>query len=188
MKYASELQRSMGYLARHPNTIFIGQAVEYAGTVMTNTLVDVPAHKKLELPVCEDMQAGIANGLALTGKIPVSLFPRWNFLVLAANQIINHLDKIPDISTYRTKVIIRTSIGATWPWHPQHQHVGDYTDAFQLMLTNIEVVRLDEPEQIFPAYQRALERDDGKSTLLVEWADYYNEKSPIRPRSKQNPE
>jgi hypothetical protein len=44
------------------------------------------------------------------------------------------------------------------------------------MTTNIEVVRLDEPEQIFESYQKAYEREDNKSTILVEWGDYYNEK------------
>lgn len=166
----------MNYLARHPDTIFIGQAVEYEGTGMSKTLIEVPPEKKLELPVCEDMQAGIANGLALAGRIPVSIFPRWNFLLLAANQIINHLDKLPEYSGYKTKVIIRTGIGSVRPLHPQIQHIGDFTDAFKLMLQNIEVIRLDEPEQIFSAYQKALEREDGKSTLIIEYGDYYNEK------------
>jgi len=166
----------MNYLSDHPDTVFIGQAVEFAGTAMTNTLSDVPNGKKLEMPVCEDLQAGIANGLALAGKIPVSIFPRWNFLLLAANQVINHLDKIPMISDYRPKVIIRTGIGSRRPLHPQYQHVGDFTDAFKLMSNSIEIIRLDEPDQIFPAYEKALNRKDGKSTMLVEWGDYYSEK------------
>ena len=124
------------------------------------------------------MQMGMCNGLALAGYIPVSIFPRWNFLLLAANQIVNHLDKFQVMSNggYSPKVIIRTSIGSERPLHPQHQHVGDYTEAFRGMCTTIEVVRLDEPWQIFPAYERALLREDGRSTLLVEWGDYYNEK------------
>lgn len=166
----------MTYLGQHPDTIFIGQAVEYAGTAMTNTLTDVDPIKKLELPVCEDLQMGITNGLAISGKIPVSIYPRWNFLLLATNQIVNHLDKINQMSTYKTKSIIRTSIGSVRPMHPQHQHVGDYTEVFEKMLSNIEVIRLDEPEQIFPSYQKALERTDGKSTMLIEWGDFYNEK------------
>ena len=176
MKYFDELKRAMDLLGSNPNTIFIGQAVECAGTGMTNTLKDVPSDKKLEMPVCEDLQAGIANGLALEGKIPVSIYPRWNFLLLGINQIVNHLDKIPEISSFKTKVIIRTSIGSERPMHPHHQHVGDFTDAFRLMMKNVEVIRLDEPEQIFPAYKRALERADGKSTILVEWGDFLNEK------------
>ena len=181
LKYAGELKRAMDHLAQHPDTIFIGQAVEYEGTAMTATLVDVPKDKKLELPVCEDLQAGIANGLALAGKIPVSIFPRWNFLLLAINQIVNHLDKIPEFSTFRPKVIIRTSIGAIWPWNSQAQHIGDYTDVFQAMLKNIEVVRLDRAEDVFPGYRHALERDDGRSTMLIEWGDFYKTKSPYRP-------
>lgn len=166
----------MDFLSKHPDTIFIGQAVEYAGTAMTNTLKDVPSSKKLELPVCEDLQAGITNGLALAGKIPVSIYPRWNFFLLATNQVVSHLDKIPLISDYKTKAIIRTGIGSIRPMHPQHQHIGDFTEAFKLMLSNIDVIRLDEPEQIFPAYEKALNRTDGKSTILVEWGDFYNEK------------
>jgi pyruvate/2-oxoglutarate/acetoin dehydrogenase E1 component len=176
MKYFDELKRSMEWLGEQNDTIFIGQAVEYAGTGMTNTLKDVSANKLMEMPVNEDMQMGITNGLAMNGYVPVSIYPRWNFLLLGVNQLINHLDKLPMISDYKTKAIIRTAIGSERPLHPQWQHVGDYTEAFEKMLTNVEVIRLDETEQIFEAYQKAYNRTDGKSTILVEWGDYYNEK------------
>jgi pyruvate/2-oxoglutarate/acetoin dehydrogenase E1 component len=176
MKYFDELKRSMEWLGEQNDTIFIGQAVEYAGTGMTNTLKDVSPEKLMEMPVNEDMQMGITNGLAMNGYVPVSIYPRWNLLLLGVNQLINHLDKLPMISDYKTKAIIRTAIGSERPLHPQWQHVGDYTEAFEMMLTNVEVIRLDEPEQIFEAYQKAYNRTDGKSTILVEWGDYYNEK------------
>jgi len=176
MKYFDELKRSMEWLGEQNDTIFIGQAVEYAGTGMTNTLKDINTDKLMEMPVNEDMQMGITNGLAMNGYVPVSIYPRWNFLLLGVNQLINHLDKLPMISDYKTKAIIRTAIGSERPLHPQWQHVGDYTEAFDKMLTNVEVIRLDEPEQIFEAYQKAYNRTDGKSTILVEWGDYYNEK------------
>jgi pyruvate/2-oxoglutarate/acetoin dehydrogenase E1 component len=176
MKYFDELKRSMEWLGEQNDTIFIGQAVEYAGTGMTNTLKDVNTDKLMEMPVNEDMQMGITNGLAMNGFVPVSIYPRWNFLLLGVNQLINHLDKLPMISDYKTKAIIRTAIGSERPLHPQWQHVGDYTEAFEKMLSNVEVIRLDEPEQIFEAYQKAYNRTDGKSTILVEWGDYYNEK------------
>ncbi len=41
MKYFDELKRSMEWLGEKSNTLFLGQAVEYAGTGMTNTLKDV---------------------------------------------------------------------------------------------------------------------------------------------------
>ena len=178
MKYFDELKRSMNYLSEHEKVIFIGQAVEYAGTAMTNTLADVPEEKKREMPVTEEMQMGITTGLALDGWIPVSIYPRWNFLLLAVNQLVNHLDRLPRISdnSYTTKVIIRTGIGSEKPLHPQHQHVGDFTDAFRLIFQNIDIIKLEEPEDIFPAYKHALERIDGRQTLIVEYGDYYNEK------------
>ncbi|MCX6778604.1 MAG: hypothetical protein NTU97_00015 [Candidatus Magasanikbacteria bacterium] len=163
-------------LGQHPDTVFLGQAVEAEGTSMSSTLCGVPKEKLVEFPVAEDLQMGVTNGLALDGRIPVPIFPRWNFLLLATNQLVNHLDKLPEYSGYHTKVIIRVGIGSEKPLHPQCQHVGDFTDAFRLMLKNIEVIRLDEPVQIFPSYKKALERSDGKSTILVEWSDYYNEK------------
>ena len=177
-KYADELSRAMTWLGSKPDTIFLGQAVEYKGTAMTGTLADVSDEKKLELPVFEETQMGMTIGMALAGLVPISIYPRWNFLLCSTNQIVNHLDKLCKMGpNFNRKVIIRTGIGAERPIHPQHQHVGDFTDAFTLMCkNNIEVIRLDEPEYIFPAYQKALTRKDGKSTILVEWGDYYGEK------------
>ena len=178
MKYADELTKSMIYLSKDPRTIFLGQAVEYPGTAMTNTLKNVPKNKLYELPVAEEMQLGISNGLALNGYIPVSIFPRWNFLLLATNQLVSHLDKFNIMSQgkFKTKVIIRTSIGSQRPLHPQHQHIGDFTEIFKKVLSTVEIIRLDEPSDIFPSYKRAIERKDGKSTILVEYGDYYSEK------------
>ncbi len=178
MKYFDEIKTSMEWLARDPRTVFIGQAVEVPGTAMSNTVKDIPIARRIEIPVAEELQMGMSIGLALQGQVPVSIYPRWNFLLLAANQLVNHLDKLGVMSNggYQPRVIIRTSIGSQRPLHPQFQHIGDFTDAFRLICTTVEVIRLDEPGQIFPAYERALLRDDGRSTLLVEWGDYYEEK------------
>ncbi len=178
MKYFDEIKTSMEWLARDPRTVFIGQAVEVPGTAMSNTVKDIPIARRIEIPVAEELQMGMSIGLALQGQVPVSIYPRWNFLLLAANQLVNHLDKLGVMSNggYQPRVIIRTSIGSQRPLHPQFQHIGDFTDAFRLICTTVEVIRLDEPGQIFPAYERALLRDDGRSTLLVEWGDYYGEK------------
>ncbi|MCX6701632.1 MAG: hypothetical protein NTX96_00335 [Candidatus Zambryskibacteria bacterium] len=178
MKYFDELKKSMEWLASKSETLFLGQAVEYPGTAMTNTLINIPKNKLLEMPVAEEMQMGISIGLAVNGTVPISIYPRWNFLLLATNQLVNHLDKMSTYSKgeFTPKVIIRTSIGSERPINPQIQHVGDYSDAFKLMLKNVEIIVLDEPEQILPAYKKAYLRKDGKSTILVEYGDYYNEK------------
>ena len=178
MKYFDELKRSMNFLAQDPRTVFIGQAVAVAGTAMTNTLKDIAADRLIELPVAEEMQMGMTTGMALTGLVPVSIFPRWNFLLCAMSQLVNHLDKVAVMSNggFKTKAIIRTSIGSERPLHPQFQHVGDFTEAVRMMCTTVDVIRLEEPADIFPAFEKALLRDDGRSTIVVEYGDYYVEK------------
>lgn len=175
--YRDELVRAMSYLSKIENSVFLGQAVAVPGTAMYGTLENVPMGKRIELPVEEDFQMGMSTGLAMQGHLPISIFPRWNFLILGANQLVNHLDKLKEMTrTTPPKVIIRTSIGSERPLHPGPQHTGDWTNQFQLLAPSIHVVRLDEADQIFPAYHFAAERADGKSSLLVEWGDFHTEK------------
>lgn len=178
MKYFSELKKTMNYLGSKKNSIFIGQAVSDPGTAMTNTLKDVDSNKLMEFPVAEEMQMGVSIGMAMNGYLPISIYPRWNFLLLAANQLINHLDKISIFSDkgFSPKVIIRTSAGSVRPLNPQSQHVGDFTNGFKKILKKIEIIQLKESKDIFPAYKKAYNRKDGISTILVEYGDYYNEK------------
>ena len=176
MSYFKELKKSMEYLSNNKKVIFLGQAVKYPGTAMSLTLKDVDKKKLLELPVAEEMQMGITLGLVMKGYIPISIFPRWNFLLLSINQLINHLDKLSYMTNnyYRSKAIIRTSVGSVRPLHPQCQHIGDFSDAITKMLTSVKVVKLKKSNQIFYEYKKALIRKE--STILVEFGDYYNEK------------
>jgi pyruvate/2-oxoglutarate/acetoin dehydrogenase E1 component len=176
-RYMDEITRSMDYLASQDNTVFLGQAVAVAGTAMRNTLLNVKEKKLIELPVEEEFQLGLSIGLSLNRRIPICIFPRWNFLLLATNQIVNHLDKLKELTQTQDpgKVIIRTGIGSENPLHPGPQHTGDFTEAFKLMCPHINVVRLDTTEMIFDEYKKAYERDDGTSSLLIEWSDRYND-------------
>lgn len=174
-KYTDELTRSMEYLGSKQNSMFIGQAVEVAGTAMRNTLLNIDESKLLEFPVDEDMQLGVSIGMALAGFTPISIFPRWNFFLLATNQVVNHLDKLSELTQLKPapKVIIRTGVGSINPLHPGPQHTGDLTDAYKLMCPHMNIVRLDSAEVIFDEYKKAYDRTDGVSTILVEWGDKY---------------
>jgi pyruvate/2-oxoglutarate/acetoin dehydrogenase E1 component len=179
MKYKDELIRSMEYLAEDPNVIFLGQSVAYTGNAIYNTLSTISNDRKIETPVFEDVQMGMSMGLALEGFVPVTCYPRFDFLICAINQMINHVDKINLMSRGQMKprVIIRTSIGSKKPLNGGVQHTQDYTNVFKdLCRDHIEVVLLNEPEEIFPAFKKALTREDSKSTLLIEHGDYYNDK------------
>lgn len=163
----------MEMLAEHPDTIFLGQSIVYPGTGLFDSVAHLPAHKKYEMPVAENLQMGVSIGLALTGKIPISIYPRWNFIIGATDQIVNHLDKLYLMSNggFTPKVIVRVSIGSVDPIDPQDQHKGDFTEAFRSMCKNINILKVDEPEQIFPAYQFAIHGTD-HPTIVVENADF----------------
>ena len=174
LNYKAELLRSMRMLAEDTRVVFIGQTVEYPGSAIYRTLEGVDINKRIEVPVFEDTQMGMSIGLNLAGFIPVSIFPRFDFLLLATNQLVNHLDKIEEMSCgqYKPKVIIRTCVGSKEPLNPGLQHCGDYTEAFNLLLKTIPVVILETPYEIYPSYQKALSRKS--ATLLVELGDLSN--------------
>lgn len=176
MNYFSEVCRAMTWLGEQEASYFIGQSVKNEGTALFKTLRDVPMNKRLELPVVEELQMGMTIGMAINGTIPVSIFPRQDFLILGMNQLVNHLDKIVEYSRgeFKPKCIIRTGTGSTKPLHPQNQHCNNHVEAFKLMLRNVEVIELLSVDMIFDSYKKAYERQDGKSTLLVEVMDLYN--------------
>ena len=176
MQYFNELKRSMKYLSNNKKVIFLGQAVQCPGTAISETLKNINKKKLLELPVAEEMQMGLSIGLMMKGYVPVSIYPRWNFLLLAINQLVNHLDKLSYMTNnfYKSKIIIRTSVGSKKPLNPQSQHIGDFSNSIQKMLTTVKIVKLYEANQIFIEYSKALKRRE--STILVEFGDYYNEK------------
>lgn len=173
-EYQQELKRAMEWLGQRPDVIILGQAVCYGGTGCYDSLVDVDNEQKLEFPIAENFQIGVSIGLALNGLVPVSIVPRWNFLICAADQIVNHLDKMLLMSDYacQPKVIIRVAVGSEIPVDPQQQHKGNFANAFRTMCQTIDIVELRSPEEIVPAYQHAYQRTDGRSTILVEFPDY----------------
>tara|TARA_R100000742_G_C4278466_1_gene101320 strand:- start:1628 stop:2161 length:534 start_codon:yes stop_codon:yes gene_type:complete len=175
-KYKDELIRSMEWLSEQENTIFLGQSVKYSGNAIYNTLKTLPEEARLETPVFEEVQMGMSTGMAMNGLVPISCFPRFDFLMRCMDALVNHLDKMQSMteSTFRPKVIIRTSIGSTNPLNGGVQHTQDYTNEFKSILKEVKVVLLDEPEDIFKEFEKAYYRPG--STLLIEHGDYYNDK------------
>jgi len=112
--------------------------------------------------------------LSVAGFIPISIYPRWNFLILGANQLINHIDKIKELSNnqFKTQLIIRTAVGSKIPLDPQSQHKGDFTDFFKRICKNIRIVKLKNKKNIFDTYKQALNFKG--ISLIVEYGDNYN--------------
>jgi len=155
----------MRWLAEDERTVFVGQSVAYDGATIYHSLDGVPREKRIEMPVIEDFQMGYCLGLAITGKIPISIYPRFDFLVLALNQLVNHLDKAPWFG-WDAKVIVRTRVGSKWPLNAGPQHTQNHTAALRSMLTTIGIEEARTPAQVTDAYHRALKSN--QSWVIVE--------------------
>lgn len=176
MTYFDALTRAMTALAMREDTLFIGQAVADGGTTMMDTFTGVPMEKRLEFPVAENFQLGFCTGLSLTGKLPIAVFPRWNFLLCAADQLINHLDRLPIYSRggYKPRMIIRVAAPVTEPFYPGPQHDDDFSEAFRLMFRTIKIVDLTSEDMIEAAYAEATNAET--PTILVEHTAKYGRK------------
>src|SRR3990167_7475318 len=166
MGFSEAVNAAMLMLAADERTLFVGQSVAYDGATMYHSLRGVPAEKRLEMPVIEDFQLGFCLGLSLRGRIPISIYPRMDFLLLAMNHLVLHLDRFCEMGDFRPKVIVRTRVGPTKPLNAGPQHTGNYTEAFDLMLRNVDVVELNHADDVMPCYRDALE--SLFSTLVVE--------------------
>lgn len=173
MTYHDELRKAMVMLSEQPNVIFLGQGVGVPGTSMHSTLSDVPQAQRHEMPVAEELQMGMAIGMALEGYLPICIFPRWNFVLRAADQLVNHLDRLPIYSggDYKPKVIIRVAAPSKQPFDPQSQHDDDFSAAFTIMCRTVPVWNLDQAEKVVPYYRDAI--IDERSIILCEHTDLY---------------
>ena len=171
--YLDELTKSMKLCMDDPSTIFIGQQTVFKGNPMSTTIENVPSHKLLELPVFEETQMGMSLGLAISGLTVITFYPRWDFLILACNQLVNHLDKLEAMSDgeWKPNIIVRVGKGSDKPLDPGHQHKADFTEPFKKMLTNAVVTKLDSYEKIYPAYEKAIK--EGGLHILVEYPELY---------------
>ena len=172
-KYLEEVQNGMDLLAADPRSIFVGQATKYKGHAISSQLTKYPDDKKIEFPVAEDMQAGFSLGLALEGYIPVCIYPRFDFAILACNQIFNHIDRWSLLcQNSQPKIIIKINVGSKVPLDGGLQHTANYVDAFRSMSQTIRIFDLKEPKQIYFAYEDALNCIG--SSILIEYPQFYN--------------
>lgn len=174
MKYKDSLTNAMTFLGEQDNTIFIGQQIVYAGNPMSTTLGNVSKDKMIELPVMEETQMGMSLGIAITGKTVITFYPRWDFIILAANQLINHIDKYELMTDKKANILIRLGKGSDKPLDPGHQHKGNYLEEFKSMCPNIKFHDLTDHNQIVDVYKTAY--NEGGVHILVEYPEMYYSK------------
>jgi pyruvate/2-oxoglutarate/acetoin dehydrogenase E1 component len=93
LSYAEAIREAFAQLlARDPRVFVIGQGCWspwYVGTSMQDLDVVFGRHRVIDSPISENAVTGTAIGAALTGMRPIVIHPRLDFMVLAADQIVN---------------------------------------------------------------------------------------------------
>jgi len=171
--YKDALTASMKFLADKEDTVFIGQQVLWHGNPMSTTIGDVPKDKLIEVPVMEESQMGMSLGMAMTGNFVITFYPRWDFLICATNQLVNHVDKIGLMSggKWNPNMIIRLGKGSDKPLDPGHQHRGNYINEFKSLCPNIKFHDLLEHDNIESIYKDAY--TNGGIHVIVEYPELY---------------
>jgi len=174
--YLNKICLAMKKISEVKNTIFLGQSVKYSGNSIYASLKDVPQKKRIELPVFEDVQMGMTIGLAMQGFVPITCFPRFDFLILAVNQLVNHADKIDHLTNgkFSSKIIIRTLVGAKHPLDAGPQHTQDHTDAFKKLLINTKIININKKSNILKEYLLPFKNDNYKVFLYIEDGSNYS--------------
>lgn len=171
--YHKTIKERMDSLALLPNTIFLGQQI-MAPENFYGTLIDIPLEKKLELPVCEELQLGMSIGLSLKGYFPISIYQRMDFLPRCLDQIVNHLNLLEECSRklYNPRILIRTTIGTKTPLDVGPQHSQDLTELMKVAC-KFPVFLVETVDQVNEAYNFAIKSN--QSTMIIERQDLYNE-------------
>jgi pyruvate/2-oxoglutarate/acetoin dehydrogenase E1 component len=93
LTYAAAIREAHAQLlARDPRVFLIGQGLRspwYAGGTLDHLDRDFGLERILDSPVSENAVTGMAVGAALAGMRPIVFHPRMDFLLLAADPIIN---------------------------------------------------------------------------------------------------
>ncbi len=173
MTVKESLRMAMAEMSKDPAVIFIGYGLLHGRA--NGTLVDVPREQLLETPVSEHLMSDMAIGLSLKGRKPCVFFERFDFILLALSSIVLHLDKIEKESRgeFKPGVLLRVCVGGSQkPLFTGSTHTQDFTKAMKHMVS-FPVERIMHAEDALTKYREAHRRLPTKSTMLVEYRDFY---------------
>jgi pyruvate dehydrogenase E1 component beta subunit len=172
MNYGKAVKFSMEELAKDSKTLFIGYNLIH-GSKAYGSLEDISSEKIIETPVAENLMSGLSLGLAIEGYKPVLIFERHDFMLNALDGLVNHLDKLNDLSDkqYYPKVIVRAIVGSKSPIYPGPQHIQDFTDAFRKIF-KMPIYDPKNSHEVLEVYKIASKTK--LPIMIIERRDLYN--------------
>ena len=151
-------------------SIFIGYSI-IPGDAM-GTLKNVPDDQKIETPVAENLMVGLAIGMSFEGFKPVVYFERHDFMLVAADAIGNHVDKIERIShgEFKVPIILKTVVDDGGLFYSGPTHSQDFTKVFREMV-DFPVLEPMTSEEALDMYRYA-KNSDGP-VMIVEHKKFH---------------
>jgi hypothetical protein len=131
----------------------------------------------IEVPVMEETQMGMSLGLAMTGKRVITFYPRWDFLISATNQLVNHVDKYELMTGEKVHIIIRVGKGSEIPLDPGHQHKANYIEEFKSLCKDIKIFDCKTIEDLKIHYRFA--KDNVGVYIINEYPELYHNKTVL---------
>ena len=167
--YKATVEETMSLLGK-AGFIFIGYNVKNGNAM--GTLKHVPDSLKIETPVAENLMTGLAIGMSFEGYRPVVYYERHDFMLVAADAIVNHINHIERIShgEYKVPVILRAVVADSGVFYSGPTHSQDFTEGFKNMVT-FSVSVPSNSRQFAEAYSKAFMSD--RPHMIVEKKSLY---------------
>ncbi len=150
--------------------VFIGYSL-IPGDAM-GTTVNVPMNQKIETPVAENLMVGLAIGMSFEGFKPVVYFERHDFMLVAADAIGNHVDKIERIShgEYKVPVVLKAVVDDGGLFYSGPTHSQDFTSTFREMV-NFDILEPMNAGEVLSAYRHAAKTS--RPVMIVEHKKFH---------------
>ncbi|MBM3252760.1 MAG: alpha-ketoacid dehydrogenase subunit beta [Candidatus Omnitrophica bacterium] len=126
LTYREAIKEALALIMKQDKSVFImGEGVDDPTGVFGTTLGLQKIFGKervFDTPIAENTITGMALGAAITGMKPIVVHMRMDFLLLAMDQIVNHISKWRYMFGGKLKIplVIRTIIGRGWGSAAQH--------------------------------------------------------------------
>jgi pyruvate dehydrogenase E1 component beta subunit len=165
----------MGIGVSYPSGIF-GTTYEAFASFGPERVIDVPA--------MENALTGIAVGLATSGKRPIIVHARVDFMALSLDQIINVISKWKYMfggNAGSCPVVIRALIGRGWGQGATH------SQSFHSMLAHFPGLRILMPYSVQDAYDMTLQSAlSDIPTVIFEHRSLYSQKGIVEFREESS--
>jgi len=174
-------------MQKDENVIVIGEDVgAFGGTfrVTEGLFAQFGKNRIIDTPIAELSIVGNAIGMAIAGLRPVVELMTANFSLLAFDQIINHMSKIPYMSAgkIRLPMVIRMPQGVSRQLGAQH------SENYEQMLAAVPgvfVFAVADVNYAYHALKQSIEMDD--PVIFIEHELLYNKKSEVDLDEHLNP-